>query len=269
MKKTLFAFVMGMLALAPAAARAERAWAVDNKTVLVGFDTDRPMFLTDVLLVTGLRPGEQILGIDFRPATGKMYALGSTSRLYTLDLFTGAATVVGDGEAFTPALDGTEFGFDFNPTVDRIRIVSNTGQNLRAHPETGRVVAVDGALKYEDGSAPNVTAAAYTNSFAGATTTTLYNIDATKKALVTQAPPNDGVLGMIRPLVNMDFSQIAGFDISPVTNRGYLVMRETGSQRSMLYEIHFTTGDHNPLGVVDFFEQLGALAIEPANVQPF
>jgi hypothetical protein len=247
--------------------RAERAWAVDSRALLVGFDTSRPFLITDLLLVTGLKPGEQILGIDFRPVNGRMYALGSSSRLYTINLETGAASAVGTGAAFTPALQGTEFGFDFNPTVDRIRITSNTGQNLRAHPDTGMIVATDGALKYDDGSAPNVTASAYTNSFAGATTTVLYNIDATKKAVVTQMPPNDGNLVNIKPLVNMDFSGIAGFDISPVTNRGYMVMRESGSQKAMVYEIYVETGDHNPIGAIDLFEQLSGLAIEPANVQ--
>lgn len=28
--------------------------------------------------ITGLQPGETILGMDFRPATGELYALGST-----------------------------------------------------------------------------------------------------------------------------------------------------------------------------------------------
>jgi hypothetical protein len=258
---------LALVGLAGAEARAERAWAVDSRALLVGFDTARPFLITDLLLITGLRPGEQVLAIDFRPANGRLYALGSTSRLYTINLETGKATVVGSGAAFTPALSGTEFGFDFNPTVDRIRLTSNTGQNLRLHPDTGVVAATDANLNYADGSAPNIIGSAYTNSFAGATTTVLYNLDATKRAIVTQAPPNDGVLGTIRPLVNMDFSNIAGFDISPVTDRAYLVMRESGSQKAMVYEIYPQTGDHNPIGAIDLFEQLSGLAIEPANVQ--
>jgi hypothetical protein len=267
MKKAALFLSLALAGLLTPEMRAERAWAVDSRALLVGFDTSRPFLITDLLLVTGLKPGEQILGIDFRPANGRLYALGSSSRLYTINLETGAATAVGNGAAFTPALQGTEFGFDFNPTVDRIRIVSNSGQNLRAHPDTGMIVATDGALKYEDGSAPNIIASAYTNSFAGSTSTVLYNIDATKKAVVTQMPPNDGNLVNMKPLVNMDFSGIAGFDISPVTNRGYLVMRESGSQKAMVYEIYVETGDHNPIGAIDLFEQLSGLAIEPTNVQ--
>ncbi len=267
MKNATLALTLALAGLLVSPARAERAWAIDNRTLLVGFDTDRPFLINELLYITGLRPGEQILAIDFRPANGRLYALGSSSRLYTLDLETGAASVVGSGAAFTPALSGTEFGFDFNPTVDRIRLVSNTGQNLRLHPDTGMVAATDTPLNYADGSTPNIIGSAYTNSFAGATTTTLFNLDATKRAIVTQAPPNDGVLGNLKPLVNMDFSSIAGFDISPVTNRAYLVMRESRSQRAIVYEVYPETGDHNPIGPIDLFEQLSGLAIEPGNVR--
>ena len=127
---------LGLLCgLASNEARAEKAWGIDSKALLVGFDTDRPQFPTSLQLIRGLMPGEQLLAIDFRPATGQLYGLGSSSRIYTIDRETAIAKVVGMGMAFTPALDGTEFGFDFNPTVDRIRVTSNTGQNLRLHPE--------------------------------------------------------------------------------------------------------------------------------------
>ena len=259
---------LGLLcALGANEARAEKAWGVDSKALLVSFDTERPQFPTSLQLLRGLRPGEQVLAIDFRPMNGRLYALGSSSRIYTIDRETGIATAVGMGTAFTPTLDGTEFGFDFNPTVDRIRVTSNTGQNLRVHPDTGVVAAIDGALNYADGMQPQVIASAYTNSFAGATTTVLFNLDAAKRAIVTQAPPNDGTLVMVKPLVNMDFSGIAGFDISPVTNRGYLVMRESGSSKSVLYEIYFDTGDHNPIGNLWFFEQFSGIAIEPPNAK--
>jgi hypothetical protein len=247
--------------------RAERAWGVDSKALLFSFDTDRPQFINSLQIIRGLQPGEGVLGIDFRPNTGQLYALGSSSRLYTINLQSGLATVVGSGAAFTPALSGTQFGFDFNPTVDRIRLTSNTGQNLRLHPDTGAVAATDGALNYADGRAPQVIASAYTNSFQGATTTTLFNIDAGNRSVTIQAPPNDGVQTMPRPLVNLDFSQTADFDISPSTNRGYMVMRESRSQRCILYEIYYMTGDHNPIGDVWFFEQVNGLAIEPPNVR--
>ncbi len=266
MRTTLI--MMGLLCgLSTHEARAEKAWGIDSKALLVSFDTDRPQFPTSLQLIRGLLPGEQVLAIDFRPATGQLYGLGSSSRIYTIDRETALAKAVGTGMAFTPALDGTEFGFDFNPTVDRIRVTSNTGQNLRLHPDTGAVAATDGALNYADGMRPQVVGSAYTNSFAGSTSTVLYNLDLAKRAIVTQTPPNDGVLGNVKPLINIDLSRVAGFDISPVTNRGYLVIRESASSKSILHEIYYETGDHNPIGNLWFFEQFGGIAVEPPNAK--
>jgi hypothetical protein len=248
--------------LAPAASFAETAFAVDSRSILVSFDTAVPGFIQTVNLIRGLQPGEGILAIDFRPANKKLYGLGSSSRLYVIDTETGVATAVGTAP-FTPALEGTEFGFDFNPTVDRIRLVSNKGQNLRLHPDTGVVAAVDRPVNYPDGTMPNIVGSAYTNSVAGATTTTLYNIDSKRLALVTQIPPNDGVLNVVGSLVNFDTSELNGFDISPNTNRAFAALRQAGSNRSMLYEIHLPTGDHNPIGVMAIFEQISGFAIAP------
>lgn len=85
--------------------------------------------------INGLQTGENILAIDFRPATGELYAVTNTSRLYIINTANATARVVGTS-AFNPAISGTTVGFDFNPTVDRIRLVTSTGQNLRLHPET-------------------------------------------------------------------------------------------------------------------------------------
>lgn len=110
----------------------------------------------------------------------------------------------------------TRCGFDFNPTVDRIRIVSNQRQNLRANPNTGTVDG-DGDLAYAAGdpgagTVPKVGAAAYTNSFRGAGSTTLFGIDTERDTLVRIEPPNDGVLNTVGEL-GIDASDQASFDI--------------------------------------------------------
>jgi Domain of unknown function (DUF4394) len=178
------------------------------------------------------------LGIDMRPANGQLYALGSTSRLYTLNMANGAATLVGTG-ALTTALSGTEFGFDFNPTVDRIRLVSNSGQNLRLHPETGAVAAVDAAL---NGGTPSVSAAAYTNNFAGATTTILYVLDAMNKKLYVQNPPNNGTLTTPVDL-NVSFFSSNGFDIGGTSGRAFAILSDENTTK--LYQLNLTTGALN------------------------
>ncbi|TDH18420.1 DUF4394 domain-containing protein [Segetibacter sp. 3557_3] len=210
------------------------AYAIDNANNLQIFN-----FLSSTAPVskpiTGLQSGENILGVDMRPATGQLFALGSTSRLYTLNTSTGAATVVGTAP-FAPQLAGTTFGFDFNPTVDRIRLVSNTGQNLRLNPVDGTTSAIDGGL---NPGMPAVSGAAYTNNFAGATTTVLFDIDATTDKLYTQAPPNNGTLVEVGNL-GAEITAENGFDIGGTSGKAYALLTVAGSTR--LYSVNLTSG---------------------------
>jgi hypothetical protein len=219
-------------------------------------------------VVTGLQPEEEILGIDFRPATGGLYGLGSTSRLYLIDPGTAVATQVGSGP-FATALEGHAFGFDFNPTVDRIRVVSNTGQNLRLNPITGALAAVDTALAFaaldpNAGARPAVVGAAYTNPDNDpATGTTLYDIDAALDLLVTQAPPNGGVLNTVGRLGERANGKV-GFDIG-ADGRAWAVLKPggRGGRRcgpSALYTIDLATGEATRVGFVGTRTPLKGLA---------
>ncbi len=214
------------------------AYAVDNATNLLIFNPLNPLPVARP--ITGLQPGELIHGLDFRPVNGQLYALGNTSRLYTINTANGAAAVVGSVGAFS--LVGTDFGFDFNPTVDRIRVVSNTGQNLRLNPNDGTLTATDGLLSFSPaGTTPNVSAAAYTNNFAGATTTTLYDIDIRSggAVLFQQNPPNNGTLVSVG-LLGVDAETTNGFDIGGTSGMAYALLRSGGSTK--IYTINLTTG---------------------------
>jgi hypothetical protein len=209
------------------------AYAVDASNNLHIFNPLNPTPVSKT--IAGLQGGETIIGIDFRPATSQLYALGSSSRLYILNLGTGAAVQVGT-LPLTPALSGTDFGFDFNPTVDRIRVVSNTGQNLRLHPVDGIVVATDGTI---NPGTPQVSAAAYTNNFAGATTTKLFVIDHNTDKLYEQNPPNNGTLVEIGSL-GVDITSANGFDIGGTSNKAWLLGTSGGMTK--IYSINTTTG---------------------------
>jgi hypothetical protein len=158
--------------------KAVTIFGVNNKNQLVRFDSATPSAITTVGIITGLQPSETILEIDFRPANGLLYGLGSTSRIYTINTTTGAATLVG---SLTTPLSGMTFGFDFNPVVDRLRIVSDADQNLRVNPDNATAI-VDGTLQFaqndpNQGRDPNVAGSYYTNNVAGATTTELTRSD--------------------------------------------------------------------------------------------
>lgn len=208
--------------------------------------------------VSGLQPGESILSIDFRPATGELYGLGSSSRLYIINTATGNTRVVGT-DAFTPAISGNITGFDFNPTVDRIRLVTSTGQNLRLNPETGTVVATDGNINGVAGAAVN--AVAYTNSVAGAATTTLFDLDITTQKLYKQIPPNDGTLAEVGGLGVMP-SGDAGFDISPDNEVALASMFVAG--KSSLFQVDLETGMAVKLGDFAGTDAVNGIAI-PTN----
>ena len=202
----------------PINASGQTVYAVTARNRLLKFDSADSCKIISNYEVTGLQKNEKLLAIDFRPANGQLYGLGSTSRLYTINPETGGATLVGTGP-FTTSLQGKAFGFDFNPTVDRIRIVSNTGQNLRVHPDTGAIAAVDGTLAFSTtdtyaGRQPAVVAAAYTNPDNDPNTgTTLYDIDAKFDLLVIQNPPNNGTLNTAASLP-LNTNRLVGFDIS-------------------------------------------------------
>ena len=216
----------------PVVAVAGDVFVLTASNKLLSFDRATPGTIRTTATVTGLQAGENLLGIDYRPADGMLYGVGSTGRIYTLNGTTGAATLKSTLAADTTdttlpftALAGTEFGVDFNPVADRLRLVSNTGQSLRINVDTG-ATTTDGAI---NGGAVNtaITAAAYTNSFAGTGSTTLFVIDAANGTLYTQNPPNNGTLALPLPL-GLTATAVAGFDIDARTNTGYAVMTVGG-----------------------------------------
>jgi hypothetical protein len=226
------------LAVPGAALAAEAFYGVTQDNRLVTFQSDNVTNVQPSRPVTGLPGGEGIVGLDVRPLNGQLYALGKSSRLYIINPRTGAARQVG-ATPFIPALAGTSFGFDFNPTVDRIRVTSDAEQNLRLNPDNGTVAGVDTNLAYAAGdpgagTTPNVAGSAYTNSFAGATSTTLLDIDNARHALVVQNPPNNGTLTTVGALGTTN--DAVAFDIGE-GNVGYGVLNRQG-----LYRIDLTNG---------------------------
>lgn len=167
------------------------------------------------LPITGVAVGQTIVGLDSRPATGELFALGYTGsgtvQLYTINKSTGAATAVGGTQALAlgPGTEG--IGFDFNPTVDRIRVTSLTGANFRLNPINGAIAATDGALNLPSGT-PAVGSVAYTNSFIGTATTTLYDVDESRSTLYTQNPPNNGTLVTPLPITRNAMPLLAAGD---------------------------------------------------------
>lgn len=245
--------------------------ALTTANTLVTFETTTPSSIQSTTAVSGLQPSEVLLAIDFRPTTGDLYGLGSTSRLYVIDETTGATTEIGTGP-FTPTLLGDSFGFDFNPVSDRIRVVSDREQNLRLNPDTGAVAGADSDLAYDadDENAdanPNIVGAAYTNNIAGAITTTLFGIDSDLDSLVRQgstngAPisPDDGVLFSVGPL-GFNTADLVGFDIATNSGTAFAVFLSLGGGSSQLFEIDLSVGSATLIGTVGGAQQIRDIAV--------
>ncbi len=239
---------------------------------LICFDENDPNNAGTIGTVFGLSVDTYLVGIDFRPATGAdgdngdLYGLGNAGGVYTIDLRTAQATLK---SRLNVALSGTSFGVDFNPVVDRLRIVSDNGQNLRANVDTGATL-VDGTLNYTPGTpATGITGAAYTNNDADPNTaTTLYDIDSSLDQVAIQAPPNAGTLNTTGKLT-VDTAPLVGFDIystirngSTVDVRG-LASLTTGGQ-ARLYRITLFTGKAILRGTFSAPNQVTGIAI-PLN----
>lgn len=251
------AFAIALVAAASPASSAELLAGVSNNGLLVTFASDDPTTVSKVK-IKGLQKKEKILGLDVRPATGQLYALGSSSRLYVIDRETGMATAV-SAAPLNPPVTGDAVAFDFNPTVDRIRIMTDAGQNLRAHPDTGAVVAVDASLAYAGGDpnfadVPEVSACAYTNNDNDPLTgTVLFDIDTSNDVLVRQDPPNNGTLNTVGAL-GVDVLSVAGFDIAGSNGTAYasLVVKDGRRKnvRATLFTIDIATGTATELGKI-------------------
>lgn len=281
--------------------RAVPVFALTDDNTLLSFDSATPASLTGVAPIKNGANQEiqNLIGIDFRPSTNELYGVGKLGGIYTINLTTAVATQVGsltadagDGTSPFTQLFGSRFGFDFNPVVDRLRIVSDTDQNLRINVGTGATftdtsLAYDSANTLADGDPidvnvgqnPSIIGSAYTNNFAGAISTTLYGIDSVLNTLAIQGgigggaganSPNNGVLNTVGSL-SFDTSSLVGLDVLTVggTDTAYAALQNTSNGISQLFTINLATGTATlvgPIGGGDFIDGIAVAIPEPGSI---
>ncbi|MFF6883745.1 DUF4394 domain-containing protein [Streptomyces sp. NPDC012421] len=235
---------------------------------LVGFDVRKPADTWALGKVSGLRDDTVLVGIDFRVQNGKLYGVGEKGGVYTLDSGARAVKV----SQLTVALQGKHFGVDFNPAANRLRIISDTGQNLRhniddpAAPATTTTTTVDGTLTnptMPPSTALGVTGAAYTNNdLNAATATTLFDVDTTNDRVSLQSPANAGTLAPTGNL-GVQAGPSAGFDIyyksSDGSNRGFAALSTDGKQR--FYKVNVLNGRADLVGAFPAGRQVVDIAL--------
>ncbi len=270
------AALAAVAAIAPATAGAERAAGITGNLNLVQFDTAAPSAVS-AQLITGLQTaGEKAIALDMRPATGELFLVttpaGITSgaavvlRSYRLDPATAVATFVAALPGGTPPGAGDwATGADFNPVVDRLRLVNSnpTPENFRINPNNGALSGDDANLTFTPPATGPVTAVAYDRNVAPGppgtvappgTLTTLYGIDVGSDRLVVQGGingagpggPNGGAVTSIGSLgVVVDNTSDAGFDIAP-GGTAYATLRT--SLVPGLYTLDLGTGSATLIG---------------------
>jgi hypothetical protein len=225
---------------------------------LVRFRAGLPQKTSTIGYVSGLQGNDMaLIGIDFRVQDGKLYGVGNGGGVYTIDTTSATATFV---NALTVPLAGTFFGVDFNPAADRLRIISDTGQNLAHNVNAGGVTAPpNGTLTYTPPpataiAATGVSGAAYTNNDLNQpnTATTLFDIDTDLDQVVIQSPPGNGILVATGKL-GFDAAPGAGFDIYSRTRRGVTVANRAfaslaANGKYAFYSIQLTTGQAVRIG---------------------
>ncbi|HVD33832.1 MAG TPA: DUF4394 domain-containing protein [Gemmatimonadales bacterium] len=241
-------------------AQGKTIYAVDLSNTFELFHSGIPGTVNRQVAITGLLVGDRIVGIDFRPADGKLYGVGTDSRVYVVDSVTAVASPV--GPTFTPALNGEHFGVAIDPTTDEIRIQSaESGQNLRLSPVTGAVVATDAVLAYAAGDpnaarTPEIAATAITTTPGAATT---YGIDWFLDQLVIMPAASDGQVTTIGS-TGVSTSPCAALDMG---DDGVLYATMTINTINQLYTMNLGTGEATSLGSIPVVASIQSIAVAP------
>jgi Domain of unknown function (DUF4394) len=196
---------------------------------------------TQLVRVTGVNGS--LIGMDFRPSDGKLYAVSDTDIVYTINLGNnlGAATRV---SRISPSFDG---GFqslmDFNPVLDAVRLIATNDQNFALVNSNGNLnaTAVQTAMNYRAGDvnagrSPNICAGSYTNNRRGAQVTLFYAVDCARDTFVTIDPAAPGgssatATGALRTIGRLvtpsgeliNFAPNGDFDIFTINGNNFIV----------------------------------------------
>ena len=249
--RTAVAAGIASITLLAGQARAEPVYGITDPqfltSALVSFDSAAPDSMTLIGGITGLGSGLTLRAIDFRPANGKLYALGTSgtvAQLYTMNVAMAVLTAVGSSFTMTGNTSPV-VSIDFNPAADRLRVVTGSGQSYRVNADTGALVARDTDIAM----GATIADIAYSNNVAGATSTTLYGYDYNADQLDTigsvggGTSPNTGQRFVVGDTGLLSGSTMIGLDISGATGKAYgSVFDESNAAINGFYAVDLTTG---------------------------
>lgn len=258
------------LSQAPVSAQQTLYSLANGGTTLIRFQSNDPSNVTVIGNFSGA--GMSLDAIDFRPATGQLFGYqDAADSTYTVNLSTAELALVTTSPAAAPT-NTSQLGMDFNPTIDRFRVVTDSDQNIVINPNNG-VSAGFTTLFYaagdvNEGADPQIIANAYNNNIAGTGRPTLqYAIDYNLDALVTLAN-NAGTLTTVGAL-GIDADINTGFDIFTAlngTNTAYALFTPPAGTAG-LYTLDLMSGQAMLVGALGgSLNDIRSLAVVPTQV---
>lgn len=253
----------------------QELFVLDGSNSLWRYAPGAPGAVLGSVPVTGLLPGELLVGIDTNPANGTLYGLavsasgtGTAARLLVVDPLTGVATPVGPGLTVPAGASDAGYGFDLNWATDRIRVVNSADANFRVNPSTGLLTVADTPL---NPAGQQIDSLAYDQSVPGlpALNRTPFVIRALTGTLLTlggpggHPSPNTGTLTPVGPLnTPIDPGGSVALDVFG-TNEAYAIFDgNTGpAVVNGLYTVDLTTGQATLVGPLAGAPVLGAFGM--------
>jgi hypothetical protein len=204
-------------------------YALNTNNVLMLMSAGTTTFTPLVRLDDG---NSNFIGIDFRPADKRLYALTDTGILYTVGLGATNLGVLTKVSVMSPRFNaGYQSLMDFNPVIDAIRYIGSDNSNYAVVKDANGILnttAVQTALTYpapdvNAGKDPNVACGTYTNNVVGATVTLFYGIDYGLDTLVFIPPATAGGSsatggGLLQTIGNLVTPTGARVNISPTAD---------------------------------------------------
>ena len=211
---------------------------------IFSFDSATPGVITTPRPITGLN--QMLTTLAIRPSDGQLYT-ESFGSFYRIDPVTAQATLLFTNPALGSAGNPT---MAFNPVTGLLRVIGTRGESLaqsfRVNVDTGAVI--------QDGQSSQPRGLAYTNNYAGASTTTLYALSG-GDALTIDNPENQSQFTLVGPVGASGVPPaLTGLSISGVTGTAYATFTfnagTPGPYSSQFYTVNLSTGAGTPVGPI-------------------
>jgi hypothetical protein len=226
------------------------------------FKTDVPGTPLSFTIPSGLVAGDSLRALAVQPMTGKLFAVGTTGVLYTMNPFTGVAMAVGPAFAPTPTGDTMDLAFD--RLTGQLRLFTSGGQNLVINPATGATISTDTTPSYAAGDAN----AATTPQIVGADfawvggAQMLYGIETVRNTLVSIGTPASGQLTTVG-LLGFDTETHSALEFLAGASHAWACLSLPGASGSGLYVVNLSKGNAVFQGDIRTAEMVRDLVIAP------